>query len=116
MITLSNFFVKFANQNSPSVRIFVFKETTKFVFTLQDRQFAYILLQKVLNCKPFSCIWKAFWPPNPQWGSLQCSPVPPHRLNYSLNFCVSLLKRSFEPCTPSESITKPYVFYNFRKI
>ena len=31
----------------PSVGILVFRETTKFLFTLQARQIAYILLQKV---------------------------------------------------------------------
>ena len=40
-------FVKFANQNFSSVCIFVFQETTKFLFTLQARQFDYILLEKV---------------------------------------------------------------------
>ena len=42
-----------------------------------------ILLQKVLNCTPFSCIWITFWPKflgalpqNPQWRSLQRSPYP----------------------------------------
>ena len=55
------FFVKFANKNFPSVRIFVFRETTEFLFTLQAQQFAYILLQKVLNSTLFSCIWIAFW-------------------------------------------------------
>ena len=43
------FVVKFANQNFPFVRIFVFRETAKFLFTLQMRQLAYILLQKVLQ-------------------------------------------------------------------
>ena len=45
--------VKFPNQNFPSVRIFVFRKTAKFLFilfTLQARPFAYILFQKVLNC------------------------------------------------------------------
>ena len=51
----TKFFMKFENQNFPSVRIFVFRKTTKFPFTLQiqftlqSRQFAYILLQKVSN-------------------------------------------------------------------
>ena len=38
------FFVKFANQNFPSVKIFVFRETTKFLFTFKVRKFAYIYL------------------------------------------------------------------------
>ena len=50
-------FVKFANQNFPSVRIFVFQEKMKFLFTLQAEQFAYILLQNVLNYILFCCIW-----------------------------------------------------------
>ena len=59
------FFVKFANQNFPSARIFVSSETTKFLFTLQAQRFAYIVLQKKLICTQFSCIWIAFWPKNP---------------------------------------------------
>ena len=43
------FFVKIANQKFTSFGIFVFRETTKFLFTLQARQFAYTLLQKVLK-------------------------------------------------------------------
>ena len=43
---LKYFFVKFVNQNFQSVRITVFRETTKFLFTLEAQQFAYILLQK----------------------------------------------------------------------
>ena len=57
----NQFLVKFADQNFPSVRIFVFRETTKFFFTLQAQQFTYILHRKVLNCTLFSCIWVAFW-------------------------------------------------------
>ena len=34
----------------------------------QARQIAYILLQKVLNCTLFSCIWIAFWPQTPNGG------------------------------------------------
>ena len=38
-------FVKFANQNSPFVTTFVFRETTKFVFALEARHiFAYLKL------------------------------------------------------------------------
>ena len=36
-------FVKFANQNFRSVRIFVFRETTKFQFTLQACQISVYL-------------------------------------------------------------------------
>ena len=78
-----HFFVKFANQKIPSFRIFVFKETTRFLFILQAQQLAYILLLTKLNCTLFSCIWIAFLPqifflfaPDAQWGSLQCSPYP----------------------------------------
>ena len=42
------FFVK-SFQNFPSVRIIVLRETAKFLFTLQPQQFAYKLLQKMLN-------------------------------------------------------------------
>ena len=52
---LKQFFVKTRNQNFPFVRKFVFRETIKFLFTLQAWQFACILLQKVLNCTLFSC-------------------------------------------------------------
>ena len=57
-----HFFVKFASQNFHSAKIFAFRETTKFLFTFQARQFVYILLQKVLKCILFSCILIAFWP------------------------------------------------------
>ena len=67
--------MKFANQNFPYVGIFVFRETTKFLFTLQARKIDYILLQKVLNCTLFSCILIAFWPQTPN-GGLQRSPIP----------------------------------------
>ena len=35
--SLYAFFVKFTNQHFPSVRIFVMRETTEFLFTLQAR-------------------------------------------------------------------------------
>ena len=63
-ITLSSF----CEIRKSIVRIFVFRETTKFLFTLTARQIAYILLQKVLNCTLFACIWIAFWPETPNWG------------------------------------------------
>ena len=97
---LSNFFVKIRDQNFRFVRTFVFREITKFLFTHQVWQFAYILLQKVLNCTQFSYIWITFWPKsledfaqNPQWRSLQCSLVPPSCWKNSQNFCRSLLKK-----------------------
>ena len=40
------FFVKFVNQNFPSVIIFSFRETKKSLFTLLAQQFAYVLLRK----------------------------------------------------------------------
>ena len=61
------------NQNFPSVGIFVFRETTKLPFTLQARQIAYIVLQKVLNCTLFPYIWIAFWP-QPPIGDLTALP------------------------------------------
>ena len=76
----------------PSVRIFIFRETTKFLFTLQARQIAYILLQKVFYSKNFSCIWVAFWSQTPN-GGLQHSPIPSNCWNFSLNLYGSLLKR-----------------------
>ena len=53
-----------------------FRETTKFLFTLQAWQITYILLQKVLNYTLFSCIW-----------------IPSNCWNFSLNLRGSLLKR-----------------------
>ena len=90
--SLQAVFVKFTNQNFLSVGIFVFREITKFLFTLQAWQIPYILLQIVLNCILFSCIWIAFWPQTPNWG-LQDSPIPSNCWNFSLNYCGSLLKR-----------------------
>ena len=57
---LKQFFVKSANQDFPSVRLFVSIETTRFLFTLQAQQFVYIALQNVLICTQFSCIKVAF--------------------------------------------------------
>ena len=90
--------MKFANQNFLSVGIFVLRGTTKFLFTLQARQIAYILLQKVLNCTLFSSIWIAFWLQTPN-GGLTAQPLRSTCWNFSLNLCGSLLKRKFEPCT-----------------
>ena len=67
--------MKFANQNFLSVEIFVFWETRKFLFTLQTRQIAYILLQNLLNCTLFSCIWITFGH-KPPMGGLQRPPYP----------------------------------------
>ena len=69
--------MKFANQNFPSARIFVSSETTKFLFTLQARKFAYIVLQKVLICTQFSCIWIAFWSKTPNGWTYS---TPPYSL------------------------------------
>ena len=98
-------FVIIRNQNFPFVRTLVFRETTKFLFTLQTWQFFYILLQKVLNCTLLSCIWVTFWSkllgtsvPNSQWRSLQHSPIPPNCWKNSQSFPGSILKRYFEPC------------------
>ena len=57
------------NENFPSVRIFIFRKTTKFLFALQARQLDYILLQRVLDCTLFSCIWIAFWSQIPNGGA-----------------------------------------------
>ena len=62
MDQFEQFSVKFLSQTISSVRNFVFRETTKFLFILQAWQFTYILLQKVLNCTLCSCIWIIFWP------------------------------------------------------
>ena len=72
------FFVKFANQNLHSFpsRIFVFRETKKFLITLQARQFAFIFLQKVSSRTLFSVIWIAFWlqTPNEELTALPHTP------------------------------------------
>ena len=86
-----------ANPNFLSVGIFVFRETRKFLFTLQARQIAYIWLQKVLDCTLFSSIWIAFWLQTPN-GGLTALPLPSNCCNVSLNPHGSLLKRKFEPC------------------
>ena len=74
--SLLAFFVKFANQNFPSVRISVFRETTEFLFTPQARQFVYILLQKVLNWTIFACDWVVFWPQSPNGGDYNTPSYP----------------------------------------
>ena len=78
---LKQLFVKTKNQNLPFVRAFVFRKTTKFLFTLYKIQFSCISLQKVLNCTLFSWICTTFWPkylralaPNSHWRNLECSP------------------------------------------
>ena len=78
------FFKKFANQNFLSFRIFVVRETTKFLLTLQSRQFAYILIPNVLNCTQFFYIGLHF-APNPKLWRLQRNPIPPSRWNFSPN-------------------------------
>ena len=63
------FFVKFRNWNFPSARMFLFRKTTKFPFTLQPQQLAQIILQKMLDYVPQSCIWIAFWSQTPNEGA-----------------------------------------------
>ena len=47
--------------------------SSKMCQEIELTSITYVLLQKVLSCTLFSCIWIAFRP-NPHWGSLQCSP------------------------------------------
>ena len=70
------FFVTFTNQNFPSIKIFAFRESTKFLLTCQARQFAYILLQKVLNYIQFSCILIVFRSQTPNGGAYSSPPYP----------------------------------------
>ena len=70
------FFVKLVNQNFHSVRIFAFRETSKFLFTLLVWQFAHILIKKVLNCTIIFCIWMVFWPQSPNRGVTVLPPYP----------------------------------------
>ena len=113
--------MKFANQNFPSVRISVSSETTKFLFTLQARVFAYIVLQNVIICKQFRCIWIAFWPQRPNGWAYN---TPPYSLavgNTQLLFAGSFLKRKLEPsyiciyiiyiCTYNIYIIYMYIYY-----
>ena len=69
--------VKFESQNFPSVGNFIFRKTAKLLFTLQAREFAYIVLQIVLHCTLFSSLWMAFWFQTPNGGAYS---VPPHTL------------------------------------
>ena len=55
------FSVEFVSQNFPSFRIFVYRETTKFVVSLQALQFTYIFHKTMLNGTLFYCIWIAVW-------------------------------------------------------
>ena len=89
--------MKFANQNFPSVRISVSSETTKFLFTLQARVFAYIVLQNVIICTQFSCIWIAFWPKRPNGWAYNAPPFSLAVGNTQLLFAGSFLKRKLEP-------------------
>ena len=79
-ITLSSVLGNFANQNFCSVRIFVFRQTTKFLFALQTRQFAFILLQKVLLNVHYFLYLESILALNSQWRSLQRSPIPSYPL------------------------------------
>ena len=70
-----HFFKKFANQNFLSFRIFVVRETTKFLLTLQSRQFAYILIPNVLTVHNFfilDCILRQ----TPNCGGYSATPYP----------------------------------------
>ena len=87
------FFVKFAKQNFPSIRIFLFRETTKFVFTLQTQQFSYILLEKSVKLCIIFVHLDSIFAAKPQLGILQRSSITCSCWNYSLNFWRSLLKR-----------------------
>ena len=80
LLTDHMIFVKFVNQNFPSVRIFVFRETIKFLFILQAQQFAYALHQKVKLYTIFLYL-NSLLATNLQWESLQHSPVPPNCWN-----------------------------------
>ena len=113
--------MKFANQNFPSVRISVSSETTKFLFTLQARVFAYIVLQNVIICTQFSCIWIAFWPKRPNGWAYNAPPFSLAVGNTQLLFAGSLLKRKLEPsyiciyiiyiCTYNIYIIYMYIYY-----
>ena len=72
-----SFCVKFESPNFPSVGNFIFRKTAKLLFTLQARQFTYIVLQIVLHCTLFSSMWMAFWFQTPNGGAYS---VPPYTL------------------------------------
>ena len=57
----NQFSVKFVSQNFPFFRIFVWRETTKFLVTLQALQFTDIFFFLLLNGTLFYCIWISFW-------------------------------------------------------
>ena len=53
---------------------FCLQGNRKVSATFQAQQIAYILLQKVLNCTLFSCVWIAFWPQTPNGETYSASP------------------------------------------
>ena len=69
MDNFKQFFVKYETQNCLSAGTFAFMETTKFLFALQVWQFAYILLQNVLNSTLLFHLDNVLTP-NPQWERL----------------------------------------------
>ena len=82
--------------NSPSVGIFAFRETTKFLFTLQAPQIAYYLTPKSVKLYTIFLHLDSILAPNPNQsgeGGLQHSPIPSNCWNFSLNLSESLLKR-----------------------
>ena len=68
--------MKFAIQNFPYVRIFVFRETIKFLSTLQARQFPYIVTPNSVKLYTIFLHLDSILAPNPQCGSLQSSCIP----------------------------------------
>ena len=88
------FFVKFANQNFPSVRIFVFRETKVPVYTSSSTICLYLTPKRVKLCSIFLHL-DSILAPKSQWGRLQR--LSPTFCNYSLIFCGSLLKRYSNP-------------------
>ena len=72
--SFKQFFVKFANQNFLSVRIFDLRENQKIsVYTSSSK---ICLLQKVLNCILLSHIWITFWSKNSMGELTAYSPYP----------------------------------------
>ena len=92
--SLSAFFFKFSNQSFPSVRIFIFREIVKFIYTSSSTICLYLTSKSVKLYTLYSILTL-----NSQWGmgggegTLQHSPIPLDCWNYSLTFQRSLLKR-----------------------
>ena len=74
-ITLSNFLWNLQIKTFLLLE-FLFSGKPEFLFTLQAQQFAYILLQKVLNSTLFSCIWIAFWSQTRNGEAYNAPPYP----------------------------------------